>query len=158
AVPVNAAEWGERRPKIHKTVVQSLGDLPPRPSPQRVRLISRELRNGYTVESVAIDNGMDGEISALLLVPDKRAKPAAAILWLHSSTPDKTQILTPHSNGGAEPLGEAFVRAGYVVLSPDACWYGERAGTGPSGSAEKGVKEEESRFKLHLWMGRTLWG
>ncbi|HEY7157221.1 MAG TPA: GDSL-type esterase/lipase family protein [Gemmataceae bacterium] len=158
AVPANAAEWGERRSKIHKTVVQSLGDLPPRPSPQRVRLVSRELRNGYTVESVAIDNGMDGEISALLLVPDKRAKPAPAILWLHSSTPDKTQILTPHSNGGAEPLGEAFVRAGYVVLSPDACWYGERAGTGPSGSAEKGVKEEESRFKLHLWMGRTLWG
>ncbi|HEY7424188.1 MAG TPA: alpha/beta hydrolase family protein, partial [Gemmataceae bacterium] len=157
-VPANAAEWRERRPQVHKTVVQSLGDWPPRPVPQRVRLVSRELRNGYTLESVAIDNGMDGEISALLLVPDKRTKPAPAILWLHSSTPDKTQILTPHTNGGAEPLGEVFVRAGYVVLAPDACWYGERAGTGPSGRAETGVREEESRFKLHLWMGRTLWG
>jgi lysophospholipase L1-like esterase/dienelactone hydrolase len=158
AVPTNAAEWRERRPQVYKTVVQSLGDWPTRPAPQLVRLVSRELRNGYTVESVAIDNGMDGEISALLLVPDKRTKPAPAILWLHSSSPDKTQILTPHTNGGTEPLGEAFVRAGYVVLAPDACWYGERAGTGPSGRAETGAKEQESRFKLHLWMGRTLWG
>src|SRR6185437_11525756 len=29
--PANAAEWRERRPQILKTVVQSLGDLPPRP-------------------------------------------------------------------------------------------------------------------------------
>ncbi|HTU22208.1 MAG TPA: GDSL-type esterase/lipase family protein [Gemmataceae bacterium] len=158
AVPPSADEWRQRRPQILKTVVQSLGDLPPRSSPQRVRLVSRELRHGYTVEHVAIDNGVDSEVSALLLLPDKRTKPAPAILWLHSSTPDKTQILTPHTNGGAEPLGEVFVRAGYVVLAPDAYWHGERVGTGPSGRAELGVKEQEALFKLHLWMGRTLWG
>ncbi|HEY7308506.1 MAG TPA: GDSL-type esterase/lipase family protein, partial [Gemmataceae bacterium] len=157
-VPDSAAEWRERRLRMHKAVVQSLGDLPPRPSSQRVRLVSRELRNGYTVEHVAINNGVDGDISALLLVPEKRTKPAPAILWLHSSTPDKTQILTPHTNGGAEPLGEVFVKAGYVVLAPDAYWHGERGGTGPAGKTETGVREEESLFKLHLWMGRTLWG
>jgi lysophospholipase L1-like esterase/dienelactone hydrolase len=157
-VPGNAAAWRERRPTVRKTVVNSLGDLPARPSPQRVHLVSRELRTGYTVERVAIDNGLDNEISALLLLPDKRPKPAPAILWLHSSTPDKTQILTPHTNGGAEPLGEVLVRAGYIVLAPDAIWYGERAGTGPSGKIETGAKEEESLFKFHLWMGRTLWG
>jgi lysophospholipase L1-like esterase/dienelactone hydrolase len=157
-VPADAAQWRERRPRVHEAVVQSLGDLPPRPSPQRVRLVSRELRVGYTVESITIDNGVDGEISALLLMPNKLKKPAPAILWLHSSSPDKTQILTPHTNGGAEPLGEVFVKAGYVVLAPDAYWHGERAGTGPAGKAETGVREEESLFKLHLWMGRTLWG
>jgi hypothetical protein len=93
----------------------------------------------------------------LLLLPDRRSKPAPAILWLHSSSPDKTQILTPHTNGGAEPLGEAFVRAGYVVLAPDAYWHGDRAGTGPSGTAAD-AREQEDLFKWNLWMGRTLWG
>jgi dienelactone hydrolase len=157
-VPANAAEWRKRRPQVLQTVVQSLGDLPPRPSPPHARLVSCERRKGYTVESIAIANDVDSDISALLLVPEQRTKPAPAILWLHSSTPDKTQILTPHTNGGVEPLGEVFVKAGYVVLAPDACWYGERSGTGPSGRAEMGVKAQETRFKLNLWMGRTLWG
>ncbi len=158
AVPKNADEWTKRRPEVLKKVTQSLGDLPPRPSPQKVRTVTRELRNGYTLEQVAIDNGVDGEVSALVLVPEKRRERSPAILWLHSSTPDKTQIVTPHSNGGAEPLGEALVKAGYVVLSPDAYWHGNRVGTGPSGSAETGRTEQESLHKLHLWMGRTLWG
>jgi lysophospholipase L1-like esterase/dienelactone hydrolase len=157
-VPESAAAWKEQRPDVLKKVLQSLGDLPARPSPQRVRLVSRELRQGYTLERVAIDNGLDGEISALLLVPDKRQHPAPAVLWLHSSTPDKNQIITPNSNGGAEPLGEVFVRAGYVVLAPDAYWHGDRAGTGPAGPAETGRAEQESLFKLNLWLGRTLWG
>jgi dienelactone hydrolase len=120
--------------------------------------VSREFRPGYTLERVAIDNGVDGDIGALILVPQKRAVKAPAILWLHSSTPDKAQIITPDTEGGKEPLGEVLVRAGYVVMAPDAYWHGERAGTGPAGSAETGRAEMESLHKLHLWMGRTLWG
>jgi lysophospholipase L1-like esterase/dienelactone hydrolase len=157
-VPDSAAAWKAQRPQVLKTVLESLGDLPPRPSPQRVRLVSRELRPGYTLEQVAIDNGVDSEISALLLVPEKHRQPAPAILWLHSSSPDKTQIITPNTNGGAESLGEVFVRAGYVVLAPDAYWHGNRAGTGPAGPAETARAEQESLFKLNLWLGRTLWG
>lgn len=156
--PESAGAWKTQRPQVLKAVLDSLGDLPPRPAPQRVRLVTRELRSGYTLEKVTIDNGIDGEVSALLLVPDKRTTPAPAILWLHSSTPDKTQIVTPHTNGGAESLGEVFVRAGYVVLAPDAYWHGDRVGTGPAGLAETGRNEQESLHKLHLWMGRTLWG
>jgi len=81
-----------------------------------------------------------------------------AILWLHSSTPDKTQVIIPGTNGGAESLGEALVRAGYAVLAPDAYWHGDRVGTGPAGAAETGRAEQESLFKLNMWFGRTLWG
>ncbi len=157
-IPENAAAWQERRPALLKAVRDSLGDPPPRPSPHKVRLVAREFRPGYTLERLGIDNGVDGEIGALLLVPEKRAKPAPAVLWLHSSTPDKTNIITPDTEGGNEPLGEVLVEAGYVVLAPDAYWHGERAGTGPAGSAETGRAEMESLHKLHLWMGRTLWG
>lgn len=164
SLPDNAAAWAKQRPGVHRTVVESLGDLPPRPSPQKVRVVSRELRRGYTLERVAIDNGEANDISALLLVPEKRAARAPAILWLHSSTPDKTQLIAV--SGGMEPLGEAMVRAGYVVLAPDACWYGDRAENLPGGVLEtyqRGDGEsarivQDRYLKLNLWLGRTLWG
>ena len=59
-VPENADAWNERRPDVLKTVLKSLGDLPPRPSPPRGRVVSRELRPGYFLEKIAIDNGVDG--------------------------------------------------------------------------------------------------
>ena len=46
-----------------------------------------------------------------------------------------------------------------MVLAPDAYWHGDRAGTGPSGTAARsGRAEQEDLFKRHLWLGRTLWG
>lgn len=156
--PRSRSEWESRRGDVFGKVVESLGDLPPRPAPVRAGTVSRELRRDYVLERVGIDNGVDGEVSALLLVPRNLRGPAPAILWLHSSTPDKTQIIIPGTNGGEESLGEAFVRAGYVVLSPDAYWHGDRAGTGPSGSLETLRTEQESLFKWNLWLGRTLWG
>jgi dienelactone hydrolase len=101
---------------------------------------------------------VDGEVTALMLFPEGRKGPVPAILWLHSSTPDKTQVIIPGTNGGAESLGETLVRAGYAVLSPDSYWHGNRAGTGPSGMAESGRTEQEDLFKLNLWLGRTLRG
>jgi dienelactone hydrolase/lysophospholipase L1-like esterase len=157
-IPADAESWKTQRPTVLRTVLQSLGDLPPRPSPPRVRIISREIRPSYALEKVSISNGLDGEVTALLLIPDGRKGPIPAILWLHSSTPDKTQIIIPGTNGGAEPLGETFVRAGYAVLAPDSYWHGDRAGTGPSGPMESGRVEQEDLFKLNLWLGRTLWG
>jgi lysophospholipase L1-like esterase len=157
-LPESAEAWKQQRPDIRRVVLESLGDLPPRPAPPKTRLVSRELRHNFILERVAIDNGVDGEVSALLLLPEALSRPAPAILWLHSSTPDKNQILIPNTNGGEESLGVAFVRAGYVVLSPDAYWHGDRSGTGPAGTAETLRQEQESLFKLHLWLGRTLWG
>jgi dienelactone hydrolase/lysophospholipase L1-like esterase len=157
-IPTDPSAWKEQRPKVFQAVVDSLGDLPPRLSPSRARTISRELRPGYTLEKVALDNGVDGAVTALLLVPTIRRGPVPAILWLHSSTPDKTQVIIPGTNGGAESLGETFVKAGYAVLAPDSYWHGDRAGTGPSGIAEPGRSEQEDLFKLDLWLGRTLWG
>ena len=69
-IPADAAAWKEQRPTVLRTVLDSLGDLPPRPSPPRARIISRELRPGYTLEKVSLDNGVDGEVTALMLLPE----------------------------------------------------------------------------------------
>ncbi len=158
AAPRSGEEWRRRRPEVRQRVIASLGDLPPRPAPQQARIVSRELRRGYVLERIAIPNGVDGEVSALLLTPEAQEGKAPAILWLHSSTPDKNQIITPNTNGGPESLGEVLVRAGYVVLAPDAYWHGDRVGQGPAGSLETLREEQESLHKLNLWLGRTLWG
>jgi dienelactone hydrolase len=163
-LPESAAAWKRQRPEVLRIVKDSLGDLPPRPAKAAVRLISRELRRGYTLERVSIDNGEGNDISALVLIPEKRAQPAPAILWLHSSTPDKNALITPGSD--PESIGEAFVRKGYVVLAPDAWYYGDRAENVPSGPRDvyhRGVPPhaditQNTLLKLNLWMGRTLWG
>jgi dienelactone hydrolase/lysophospholipase L1-like esterase len=155
--PTTIAEWKKRRPKVHDIVVGSLGDLPERPAPS-AHLVSREIHPLFTLESLTIPNGVDGRMTAFFLVPHKRPRPVPAILWLHSSSYDRTQLLLPGYNGGIEPLGEVFAQAGYAVLAPDACWYGGRAGAGPSGAAETARTQQESLFKYNLWFGRTLWG
>jgi dienelactone hydrolase/lysophospholipase L1-like esterase len=159
AVPLEASEWKERRPGGLKTVVGSLGDLPERPAKPSARLVCRELRPGYVLEGLAIPNGIDGEITANLLLPEGTGKaPRPAVLWLHSSSANRNRLLIPGAEGGEEPLGEVLVKAGYVVLAPDAAWYGGRSGAGPAGPSETAARQQESLFKLNLWLGRTLWG
>ena len=50
------------------------------------------------------------------------------------------------------------MKRGYVVLAPDAAWYGERAGQGPAGPRELTREQQDSLHKYNLWFGRTLWG
>jgi dienelactone hydrolase/lysophospholipase L1-like esterase len=158
AVPATKDEWEKRRADVKAKVVASLGDLPPRPARPKAHLVSAEIRPGFKLERLRIDNGVDGVMSAMMLIPDNVKAPAPTILWLHSSSYDHTQLLQPNTNGGAEPLGLTYVKRGWVVFAPDAAWYGERTGQGPAGSRETGRDQENTLHKYHLWFGRTLWG
>lgn len=157
-VPASKDEWEKRRADVKAKVIATLGDLPPRPAKPVARLVSAEIRSGYRLERLRLDNGVDGTMSALLLVPDGLKGPVPTILWLHSSSFYHTQLLTPNANGGEEPLGETFVKRGWVVFAPDAAWYGDRAGQGPAGPRELTRDQQASLHKYHLWFGRTLWG
>ena len=99
-------------------MVASLGDLPPRPAKPKAHLVSAEIRPGFRLERLRIDNGVDGVMSALMLVPDGLKAPAPTILWLHSSSYDHHQLLQPNTNGGEEPLGVTFVKRGLGGVRP----------------------------------------
>lgn len=157
-VPASKEEWDKRRADVKAKVVASLGDLPPRPEKPQAHLVSVEHRPGFELRRLRIDNGVDGVMSAMLLVPEGLDKPAPAILWLHSSSYDHNQLLMSNSNGGEEPLGITLVKRGYVVFAPDAAWYGDRAGEGPAGTLETTRGQQDSLHKYNLWFGRTLWG
>src|SRR4051794_2311564 len=132
--PADADAWKKQRPKVREIVVKSLGEMPERPKPS-ARLIAREIHPHFTLESLTIPNGLDGEMTAYFFAPHagKHKGKRPAILWLHSSSYDRNQLLWRGHNGGDEPLGETYAKAGYAVLAPDAAWYGGRATTGPSG-------------------------
>lgn len=158
AVPASKEEWEKRRADVKKKVIDSLGDLPPRSAKPKAHLVSAEIHPGFRLERLRINNGVDGVMSALMLIPDSAKTPAPTILWLHSSSFDHNQLLQPNSNGGEEPLGVTFVKRGWVVFAPDNAWYGDRAGQGPAGVRETGRAQEDTLHKYHLWFGRTLWG
>jgi dienelactone hydrolase len=156
-VPGTKEEWEKRRADVKTKVLATLGDLPPRPEKPKAHLVSVEIHTGFRLERLRIDNGEDGVMSAMLLVPDVVKTPAPTILWLHSSSYDHHQLLQPNTNGGAEPLGLTFIKRGWVVFAPDAAWYGDRAGQGPAGPRETAREQQDSLHKYNLWYGRTLW-
>ena len=114
------------------------------------RYYVEQLGGRRRVERLLLDNGLDGEMSAMLLIPDRLTGPAPAVLWLHSSSYDHRQLLVPNTNGGEEPLGLTFVKRGWVVFAPDAAWYGDRAGQGPAGPRETARAQQEGFFKEEL--------
>ncbi len=56
-IPANLAEWQTQRTEIRTTLGKLLGDLPPRPSPLRVTVLSREDKGDYWQEKFSFENG-----------------------------------------------------------------------------------------------------
>ena len=94
---------------------ESLGDLPARPSPPRVRVISRELRRGCTLEKVALDNGVDGEVTALFLLPARRDSCRSAAASKNTAKCSKESGLRIENGPRTDPrdLGSAAGRSLY---------------------------------------------
>jgi lysophospholipase L1-like esterase/dienelactone hydrolase len=157
-LPKTPEDWAKQRADVKEKVLASLGEMPPRPKTPEVHLVSVEHRPGFRIERIRLGNGLDGQLSAMMLIPDALKERAPTILWLHSSSFDHRQLLVPNTNGGEEPLGLTYIKRGWVVFAPDAAWYGDRAGQGPAGSSENTTNQQGSQLKYHLWFGRTLWG
>src|ERR1700677_3171181 len=56
-VPASRAEWDARRQLGRAELWKLLGNLPPRPKVPNVEVLSREAREGYTLEKFQFDNG-----------------------------------------------------------------------------------------------------
>src|SRR5262245_13207744 len=79
-----------------------LGDLP-RHGPPSARLLRTEKHPGFALEYLELDlNGLE-PVRAYLLLPDRRAEPAPALLYLHA-------------HGGTYGLGKEELLRGRRVL------------------------------------------
>lgn len=158
ALPANLPEWNTGRARVKAIVLHALGEMPARPSASNVRTLSKDRKNGYTIEKFVFDNGVDAEVPGYIAIPDKRPGRLPAILTMHGhgSTKDNMFGYDPTSQNVAELL----TTKGFVVLGIDGYFNGERRGKGPAGELEmqRNADMEMSLFKLNLWLGRTLWG
>jgi len=69
-IPKTLEEWKqERRDNIHKTVIQCLGEIPPRPRDLQCKVTEREERDTYILEHFVFDNEVDGAVTGYLMIP-----------------------------------------------------------------------------------------
>ena len=157
AVPTDRERWQRvDRPGTRETLVKLLGEMPPRPDPAKVEVVSREEHDGYALERFRFHNGVDSVVPGILLLPRGRKGPAPTVVGLHGHGSSKESVCTAEGHG--QYVGPALARRGYVVAAIDAYFNGERVGKGPAGRLEDAQGQEASLFKLDLWLGRTLWG
>jgi len=106
------------------------------PGPELVVNAERQ-RDGY-VEQVISYTGQEGDVPALLLVPEHPG--GAAVLALHQHNSQWHLGKSEIAGLVGEPLqafGPALARAGIVVLAPDAVGFEDRRHSGP-GIEERG--------------------
>jgi len=157
--PTELSGWNKERVKVRVTLLDLLGDIPPRPTNLNVRTISREVKEGYILEKFLIDNEVDSRIPGYLAIPTNVKGKVPVILGLHGHSSSKENIFATDSSG--QGVAGLLLSHGYAVLAIDSYYNGERRGTGPAGTNEmqnEMVDQEMSLFKINLWFGRSLWG
>jgi dienelactone hydrolase len=157
-IPTDLKRWQEvDRARTRATLLKLLGDMPPRPDPRKVKVVSREEKVGYVLERFEFHNGADMVVPGILLIPSDRKGPVPAIVALHGHGSSKESICTDSKSG--QYVGPMLAKRGYVVAAIDGYFNGERSGKGPAGKLDKTpLNQEESLFKLYLLQGRCLWG
>ncbi|MBN2288199.1 MAG: acetylxylan esterase, partial [Candidatus Glassbacteria bacterium] len=145
-LPVDAADWWQRRDRLERVVLRGLGlDPLPERTPMNVRITGRHDMGDYTIENVIFDSRPGFPVTANLYRP-KTASPGM-----------RPAVLCPigHSldEGKAEKFYQArcikLARLGFVVLIYDAIGHGERCVPGNS--------HHEAGFAL-LPSGQTVLG
>src|SRR5262245_17416267 len=158
-LPTDLEKWQRAdRARTRQTLLRCLGEMPARPDPRKVKVLSKEEHDGYTLERFEFHNGVDVVVPGVILIPKNRKGPVPAVLALHGHGSSKESVCTDAKNG--QFVGPMLAKRGYVVAAIDGAFNGGRIGNGPAGpKLDKGsYPQEMSLFKLYLWQGRSLWG
>jgi dienelactone hydrolase len=159
-VPTDRAQWERDRLDVRRTLVKLMGDLPARPDPSKVRIVSSEDRGNFTLEKIEFHNGADAIVPGYVMIPKSHAgsaprrRPCIVLLHEHGGSKDTVCVNVE----ARDHAGTQLVEKGYVVAAIDSYFHGERIGHGPAGAVENKAAQEMTFSKLNLWLGRTLWG
>lgn len=168
-VPTDRQQWERERVAVRQTLIRLLGDLPPRPDPRRVKVVSREDRGEFVLERIEFHNGVDAVVPGYVMLPRDVAQAFPVGAAPAAGARARATILALHEHGGSKDsvclndkamdhVGTHLVRAGYIVAAIDGYFHGERIGKGPGGEKENKAAQELTLSKLNLWLGRSLWG
>jgi dienelactone hydrolase len=156
-VPADLKQWQDKdRAAVRATVMQCLGDMPARPSPDKVKLLATEDRGEFTLLRFEFFNGIDMTVPGFLAVPKNVKGRAPVVIGMHGHSGSKEEYM-PRPENEKSP-GWLLLRSGFIVAAIDGYFNGERVGKGPRGPRDKADGQEMELFKRHLWQGHTLWG
>jgi Abhydrolase family len=147
-------EFSSYQVKRRRELWNLLGDLPLKHKPKPPKRIKTEKGAGYTLEHLELDlNGIE-PVPALLLIPDKRQKPAPSLLYIHwhgGTYPiGKKELLQGHKVLPA--YAPVVTEKGIVTLAIDSWCFGERQHN------PNGRDGEWDAFKKMIWYGQVLFG
>lgn len=149
--PGEFARWQEER---RLELWGLLGDLPRDHQPKPPQVLDVEQRSGYKLERLVLDlNGME-PVPALLLVPERRAAKAPALLYIHAhgGTYEHGKEELIEGRNVLPAYAPVCAELGLVTLAIDSwCFSGRK-------HDPDGRTGEMDTFKLMLWQGRVLWG
>jgi dienelactone hydrolase len=127
------------------------------PSSRELVIGAQRERDGYVEQAVSYA-GHEGDVPALLLVPERPC--GAGVLALHQHNSQWHLGKSEVAGLAGEPLqafGPALARAGIVVLAPDAVGFEDRRNSGPGGDArEDDWLEYFNEMAYRLVAGRLL--
>ena len=159
-IPTDLPRWKHDRIEVRNTLVKLMGDLPARPDPAKVRIVSTEDRGEFTLEKIQFHNGADAIVPGYIMIPKSPAGSAAVrrpcIVLLHEHGGSKDTVCL--NLDARDHAGTQLVQKGYIVAAIDSYFHGERIGRGPAGAIENKAAQELSFSKINLWLGRSLWG
>src|SRR6185436_10422057 len=125
-------QWEKQdRARVRQTLLECLGEMPPRPDPRQVRVTSREDKGDYVLERFEFENGVDATVPGVLVIPKNLQGTAPAIVALHGHGSSKESTCTAATN--SQFVGPLLAAKGFVVASIDGYFNGERIGKGPAG-------------------------
>lgn len=160
------------RKKAREEVFKTMQMAPPAPEDYGYEVTGREQREGYEALKIKFNINKWERVTAYLLVPDKkkeRGLPALLMLHDHGAhfSIGKEKMVRPF---GVDSLvvadaedwvqrcydgryvGDEFARAGYVVLSTDALFWGDRG-------RKEGVRyDSQQALSANLLQMGTSWG
>src|SRR5262249_44026160 len=140
-LPTDLKRWqGIDRAKTREPLLRCLGEMPPRPDPAKVRVLSKEDRGDYTLERFEFHNGVDMVVPGILLIPKHRKGPAPAVIALHGHGSSKESVCTDPRN--SQLVGPSLAKRGYVVAAIDGYFASGRAGKGPAGEVRTGAQAQ----------------
>jgi hypothetical protein len=118
-LPTDLRQWERDRIQVRQTLVHLLGDLPARPDPAKVRLVTREDRGDFTLEKIEFHNGADAIVPGYVMVPKSRSgvaparRPCIVLLHEHGGSKDSVCLdVTARDHAGTQ-----LVQKGYIVAA-----------------------------------------
>ncbi|MBR2699745.1 MAG: dienelactone hydrolase family protein [Clostridia bacterium] len=167
-IPGTLDEWTAQRAGIRDMIIDTLGNIPPRPEAPEVEVYETGETPIMTFEKFYMNDAYGDNVPGTIYIPRELDGKAPAILYLHyhgdefETGQNEVLFSWPLADDG-QPLVDEFIKRGYVVMAIDAYAFTTRSGQGPgydpnTGEKETGLAEEASLYKYFTVQGISYMG